>query len=282
MAKKTGKPKKSLGQFDLATDKVAKDRLEGLTHIYHGGARCETETRGYPNPKNRSPLELVVDASNGFIPLWDAKVTLNWRFQEQSLLAFQDPDAVKSYVRDLLGEALLAWGDAVPVRFSETSDPWDFEIVVSAQDSCNAFGCTLARAFFPDAGQHELVMFPRMFQQDRAEQIETMAHELGHVFGLRHFFADVREVEFPSEVFGTHERFTIMNYGADSTLTETDRQDLVSLYQAVWAGLLTDVNGTPIRLFRPYSSFRQSPAPQTSFPLAAARNGLRKGGGYGF
>ncbi|AXS42633.1 reprolysin-like metallopeptidase [Breoghania sp. L-A4] len=275
MAKRTGKSKKTLGQFDLATDTAARDRLEGVTHIYHGGARCETETRGYPNPKNRSPLELVLDATKGFIPLWDTDVTLNWRFQEQSLLAFQDPEAVKSYMRDLLGEALLAWGNAIPVRFSETSDPWDFEIVVSAQDNCNAVGCTLARAFFPDAGQHEIVVFPRMLQQDRAEQVETMAHELGHVFGLRHFFANVSETAFPSEVFGTHNRFTIMNYGSDSTLTKTDREDLIKLYQAVWTGLLTHVNGTPIRLFRPYSSFRQSPAAQLPFPLAAARDVLR-------
>lgn len=275
MAKRTGKSKKSLGQFDLATDTAARDQLAKITHIYHGGARCETETRGYPNPENRSPLELVLHATNGFIPLWDTDVTLNWRFQEQSLLAFQNPEAVKSYIRDLLGEALLAWGNATPVRFSETRDPWDFEIVVSAQDNCNALGCTLARAFFPDAGQHEIVVFPRMLQQDRAEQVETMAHELGHVFGLRHFFANVSETAFPSEVFGTHNRFTIMNYGSDSTLTETDREDLIKLYQAVWTGLLTHVNGTPIRLFRPYSSFRQLPTAQYPFPLAAARGGLR-------
>lgn len=161
------------------------------------------------------------------------------------------------------------------MRFSETHDPWDFEIVVSAQDNCNAVGCTLARAFFPDAGQHEIVLFPRMLQQDRAEQVEIMAHELEHDFGLRHFFANVSETAFPAEVFGANDRFTIMNYGPDSTLTEVDREDLIKLYQAVWTGLLTHVNGTPIRLFRPYSSFRQLPASQLPLSLAAAHVGLR-------
>lgn len=70
MARKTGKAKKSLGRLDLATDTVARGRLDKITHIYHGGARCETETRGYPNPENHSPLELVLEASNGFVPLW--------------------------------------------------------------------------------------------------------------------------------------------------------------------------------------------------------------------
>lgn len=161
------------------------------------------------------------------------------------------------------------------MRFVETSDPWDFEIVVSAQDNCNAVGCTLARAFFPDSGQHDLVVFPRMFGQVRAEQVETMAHELGHVFGLRHFFANVSETAFPSEVFGTHNRFTIMNYGADSTLTETDRADLTALYQAVRAGSLIQINGTPVRLFRPYSSFRQLPPTQFPFALIAASSASR-------
>ena len=271
MANTTRNPEKTLGPFKLATDVTAKSRLDDITHIYHGGARCETETRGHPNPGNRSPLELVVDSSNGFIPLWEADVILNWRFQEQSLMAFEDPEGVKSYMRGLLGEALLAWGDAVPVRFSETRDPWDFEIVVALQDNCNAVGCTLARAFFPDAGQHELVVFPRMFKQSRSEQVETMAHELGHVFGLRHFFADVRETAFPSEIFGTHNRFTIMNYGVNSTLTETDRNDLARLYYAARARILTSINGTPIRMFQPYSSFQRVAAVQFPFQLAAAR-----------
>lgn len=271
MAREKEPSKEMPGLFELASDSAAKDRLEGVTHIYHGGARCETERRGYENPGNRSPLELVLDATNGFIPLWDVDVTLNWRFNKQSLLAFRDPEAVKTYLRDLLGKALLAWGDAVPVRFSETEDPWDFELVVSAQDNCNAMGCTLARAFFPDAGQHRTVVFPRMFQQDEAEQVETMAHELGHVFGLRHFFANVSETAFPSEVFGTHDHFTIMNYGRESRLTQTDRDDLTRLYQTAWTGLLTHVNGTPIRLFRPYSSFRQLAAAPPPLALAAAR-----------
>lgn len=271
MPKNAGKSKSAPEEFGLASKTVAKDRLKKTTHIYHGGARCDTEKRGFANPGNRSPLDLVLDATNGFIPLWDADVTLRWRFQEQSLAVFEDPEAVKTYVRGLFGEALLDWGKAVPVRFSEVSEPWDFEIAVSAQDNCNAAGCTLARAFFPDAGQHDLLVFPRMFQQSRAEQVETLAHELGHVFGLRHFFANVSETAFPSEMFGTHARFTIMNYGAESTLTENDRDDLLKLYQAVWAGCLTQVNGTPIRLFRPYSSLHQSPLVKCPFPLAAAR-----------
>jgi DNA primase len=43
-----------------------------------------------------------------------------------------------------------------------------------------------------------------------------------------------------------------MNYGSDSVLTAKDKSDLKKLYQSVWAGTLTQVNGTPIRIVRPF------------------------------
>lgn len=260
MAKK--KAPRKIGDFALVSEDNLGERLDAATHIYHGGARCETDSRGHPTPGNRSPVELVVDASQGFIPLWDRNVTLRWRFQEQSLLPFLHSEALKDYVRTLFGEALLAWSPAVPVRFTEAQEPWDFEIVVRAEDNCNISGCTLARAFFPDAGQHELVLFPRLFDQSRQEQIETMAHEFGHIFGLRHFFAQVSESAFPSTIFGEHNKFTIMNYGEESQLTDTDRADLIRLYQEVWCGQRSEINGTPIRLMRPFSDGFM-PAPST-------------------
>ena len=174
------------------------------------------------------------------------------------MLVFENPEAAKTALRQLFGEALLAWGDAAPVRFSERHDAWDFEIVVRPEDKCTINGCTLASAFFPDPGRHELVIYPRMFAQVRAEQIETLAHELGHVFGLRHFFADVSETAWPVEIFGEHNKFSIMNYGANSTLTDTDRSDLTRLYEQVWNGDLTSINGTPVKLMRPFSHFRES------------------------
>ena len=84
-------------------------------------------------------------------------------------------------------------------------------------------GYVLASAFFPDAGRHELVIYPKMFSQSRREQVDTLIHEVGHIFGLRHFFANIRETAWPSQVFGTHKPFSIMNYGHQSELTD-DRQ----------------------------------------------------------
>lgn len=225
-------------------------------HIFGNGHVCKTDTIGFAMPRQKSIFELVVDASAGFIPLWEREVILRWRFQEQSLRRFRDPAAAKSEIRALLGEALQAWGEACPIRFAEKSEAWDFEIAVRNGDDCSAAGCVLASSFFPDQGQHELLIYPKMFTQVREEQVETLIHELGHVFGLRHFFAKVRETGFPSELFGHQDTFTIMNYGADSRLTDADRADLKTLYRQAWSGQLTNINGTQIRLMKPFSANR--------------------------
>ncbi len=237
------------------------------THVYGDKVVCNTDSRGLPTPKGKSPLEIVLDASEGFIPLWAKDTTLRWRFQERSMAGFTNVAAAKAAVRTLMGEALLLWGDAVPVQFSERQEAWDFEVVMRNADDCTDSGCVLASAFFPDGGRHELVIYPRMFAQTRKEQIDTLAHELGHVFGLRHFFAQVSETAWPSEVFGSHRPFSIMNYGSQSELTNEDRVDLKRLYQAVWRNELTHINGTPIKLVMPFSAMMGGPKVMAGYDL---------------
>lgn len=238
--------------FQRREEREAARDAQPLVHVFGRGIVCDTDTRGYATPQNRDRLDLVVDATEGFIPLWSRDVTLRWRFQQRSLSFFADPAAARVAIRKLFGEAVWAWGSAAPVRFSERNDAWDFEIAVRSVDRCSPSGCVLASAFFPDAGRHELVIYPRLFAQSRQEQVETLAHEIGHIFGLRHFFANLSETAWPSQIFGTHDPFSIMNYGAASRLTATDKADLKRLYASAWNGTLTNINGTPIRLVRPF------------------------------
>lgn len=239
--------------FALRPDNEQVEATETLVHLIAPRIRCLTDTRA----EKRSPVRIVFDATEGFIPIWAKDQYLKWRFNEASLRRFQNPEEVKTTVRALFEQAVTAWDLAVPIRFTERLDSPDFEIRMEAQEDCTPAGCVLASAFFPDAGRHTLNIYPTMFEQSPQEQMETMAHELGHVFGLRHFFAPEAETPWPSVIFGDHEPFTIMNYGAESTLTDTDRQDLQTLYQSVWTGQLTAVNGTPIQLVKPYHTLRQ-------------------------
>ncbi|QFT54784.1 matrix metalloproteinase-11 [Microbulbifer sp. THAF38] len=197
-------------------------------------------------------MDLVLHSGEGYIPLWKAGVTLRWKFDEESLRYFKNPDEVKDYIRVLLGEALLKWGDASPVKFNENPNVWDFKIRVEPVENCSVAGCTLARAFFPNPGRNELVLFPTMFEQSLKEQVDTMIHELGHIFGLRHFFADLKEEAWPSVIYGVHKPFSIMNYGENSELTEADKNDLKALYDSAWSKQLTEIDGTQIRFVKPY------------------------------
>lgn len=221
---------------------------ESQVHMLRKGVICRTDYR----PKKRSPFEIVLDATDGFIPLWDRNLVLRWRFNNASLSVFRRPDVIASRIREILGAAIMAWGDAAPIRFDENADNSDFEIVMKRFPDCTPQGCTLAQAFFPDAGRHQLFIFPTMFEQSNDEQVDTLSHEIGHVFGLRHFFAPELETPWPSVIFGEHKPFSIMNYGDQSHLTDTDRSDLKLLYQNAWSGQLTQINGTPIKLLRPY------------------------------
>ena len=213
---------------------------------------CITDGVGFETPRGRNPLEIVLDASEGFVPLWKKGTVLRWEFDESSLGMFKNASEMKDYVRKLFAEALLKWDDAVPVSFSENSKSWDFQLRIEDSDKCSPSGCTLASAFFPDTGRHKLHLYPKMFNESTKEQVDTMIHELGHVFGLRHFFAKVREKKWTSEIFGTHEAFSIMNYGYKSELTDNDKSDLKKLYELAWSGKLTDINGTPIKFMIPY------------------------------
>jgi Matrixin len=227
---------------------------EPFVHIYGNQVICEMDTRGYPTPDNRSLTEIVVDASAGFIPLWTKNITLRWRFQEYSMSYFEDPETAKREISKILGEAILAWGDAAPVKFDRTDTNWNFEIKMRDKKNCDVRGCVLAAAFFPDGGRHELEIYPTLLEQNRTEQINTLTHEIGHVFGLRHFFAKISETGAASEVFGIHRPISIMNYGSQSQLTSDDKSDLKRLYQLAWSGQLATIDRTPIKLVKPFST----------------------------
>lgn len=257
---------KKANPLSLKYKKDAAAAQEPFVHVYCNGAVCETDNKGHANPGGRSPVEIVVDATEGFIPLWDRNLTLRWRFQERSMAIFRSPEDAKDYLRELFAKGILLWEDAPPIKFSEAQENWDFELVVKPEENCSPNGCVLASAFFPDAGQHELNIYPTMFEQSMKEQVETMAHEIGHIFGLRHFFADIEERRWKSEIFGKHSPFSIMNYGPKSRMTKADRSDLKKLYEMVWRNELSEINGTPIQIVRPHSA---PPDRCSQFELAA-------------
>ena len=235
--------------FELRDDQVAnpEEHVFGKQHV------CRTEMRGQSHSGHEGLFEIVVGMAKT-IPLWATGVVLRYRFDSRSFRRFADPEAAKAAIRGLLGKAIAEWGAAAPVAFAEKKSNFDFEIVARNADDCDINGCVLASSFFPGTAQQKLTIYPRMFEQSAVEQIATIVHELGHVFGLRHYFAQISETQWASQTFGTHNKFSIMNYGEDSILTDADRADLRDLYSKARSGTLTHINVAKIELFKPFSA----------------------------
>lgn len=246
-----------LGGVFASSDADHPEEENSWVHKLRKGVVCNTERRG---SAAGSHARIVLDATAGYIPLWERGTILRWRFQERAFRRFAKPEAAKTLVADLFAAAVLEWKDAAPVRFKHDDDLWDFELTVAPRKDCDVSGCVLASAFFPDGGRHELTVYPSMFEQNAQEQLETLIHEVGHIFGLRHFFALEKERAWPSVVFGKHDKFSIMNYGGASMLVPSDLDDLKRLYELAWSKKLTQINGTPIKLVQPYSVAGRIPA----------------------
>src|SRR5262245_52033995 len=104
MAKSTS-VKRETNPFQLRNPDDAARDIAPEVHVYGPNIVCETDTRGYATPKNLTPTEIVLEASEGFIPLWEMGTTLRWRFQNQSMSLFEEPDAAKAAIKELIGKA---------------------------------------------------------------------------------------------------------------------------------------------------------------------------------
>lgn len=61
--------------FQLRESEQVSGKQVTLVHVFKTGETgetkviCDTDSRGHATPKGRTPLEIVLDASEGFIPL---------------------------------------------------------------------------------------------------------------------------------------------------------------------------------------------------------------------
>ncbi|KAK4066160.1 uncharacterized protein Triagg1_8228 [Trichoderma aggressivum f. europaeum] len=192
--------------------------------------RCVTQTHGCAE---------VRIGWDGEIPRWRRGSELSYVVCVESF-----PAPLSSLVEDSMKAAIGMWNN-VGVSFKQVArnDPATFAVIYENRHR-QAYACS----FFPNEPSRELLVYPSSLREpDYLANI--LAHEVGHILGLRHEFAHKREKGCPSVLFGSENPDSIMNYFDHPEQPQVREQDLEELerfyaYDKVKYGKLSilDVN----------------------------------------
>lgn len=178
---------------------------------------------------------------------WDGEIPRWRRGSELSYVVCVEsfPAPLSSLVQDSMKAAIDMWcGIGVSFKQVARNDPATFAIVYK-----NRNRNTYARSFFPNESSRELIIYPPSLQNTNYLS-NILAHEVGHILGLRHEFAYEREKGYPSVLFGSKNTDSIMNYFDHPKRLQVREQDLEELerfyaYDRVKYGKLSILDVSP-------------------------------------
>jgi hypothetical protein len=201
--------------------------------------------------------ESLVIGIGPIIPRWDVH-----REPNRKLLYFVQKNGFPSgdaalFAASTLQQAADEWNKlGLGVTITSTNDPAaaNFDLVYKPSSPGSR---TLARAFFPNEGNQDVIVFERSFSSQANKDIlkNIFMHELGHVLGLRHEFAitgdpakDLKAEGAGAVQFMGNNYYSIMSYNFPPTMQQSDKDGTQAFYK-LNNGFL--VNGSPVTDYVP-------------------------------
>lgn len=214
-------------------------------HTFVVKYRCATETYGC--------AEVRVGKGN-YIPRWRKGSELTYTVDVESFPTLAEAMQVK----EAMQEAISMWkGIGASFKYLEVDINGSATFVVTyRRDGPRDL---YARSFFPDDSTGELPVY-NLALSNAAHLANILAHEVGHILGLRHEFADEYHPEgriFPCVLLGKKNPRSIMNYYKDPGQLKVSEQDLRGLKE-LYECNDGSYKGLPIHDYDPISRQRVS------------------------
>ncbi|KID74806.1 uncharacterized protein G6M90_00g108510 [Metarhizium brunneum] len=208
--------------------------------------RCVTEQHAKTDP---------CSAQIGFgdhVPRWAPGSVLTYVICTET---FPSPDDA-SYATNQLTEAIHMWmGVGATFKQVRRDRKATFRVVYRPKHRPDTED-VLANAFLPNGGrrnQRTLHIYALAFSDTHVDyQANILAHEIGHILGLRHVFAKEKEYKWSAK-WGNGCQNSVMDYYTHSSLLRVQQQDLEEL-KAFYDSPMTEYEGKPVINFVPRSS----------------------------
>ncbi|KAK1245689.1 hypothetical protein MKX07_004758 [Trichoderma sp. CBMAI-0711] len=162
---------------------------------------------------------------------WDDKI-LRWRkgaLVTYVMLLESFPPLLAAVVEDHMKKAISMWQDT-GVIFKQV--PRDCRATFAVRFEGGNFKKGYALSFLPETGPAALLVYEKSLSM-AGYLANILAHELGHILGLRHGFAHKRR-EPPSVFIGSEDDRSVMqyyNHPGEHKVSERDLQGLRAFYE---------------------------------------------------
>ncbi|KKP03620.1 hypothetical protein THAR02_04304 [Trichoderma harzianum] len=227
--------------------------------------RCATETYGCTEVRVGKG-----DFKEDYIPRWRRGSELTYTIDAKSFPTSAEAVQVKAAMQT----AINMWkGIGASFKYLEVDNSDSATFVVTYH--CHGPRNIYASSFFPDESPGDLLVY-RLGLFNAVYLANILAHEIGHILGLRHEFADKTHKEgkiLRCVLFGKENPRSIMNYYKNPGELQVSQQDLRELKE-FYECSEESYDGLPIYDYDPISRKRVS-REETRYSHAMRKSGRK-------